>query len=128
MTFPFDPSTGAIVVAGELAGPAGDVELRLLLDTGAITSVISSDRLQAAGYDPAQPLGQISLTTASSTGNMVGFFRVRRLSALAIGRLDFPVLSYSLPPGVDFDGLLGIDFFEGRVLTLNFINNIVELY
>jgi hypothetical protein len=81
----------------------------------------------AAGYDPAQPLGQISVTTAHSAGSAVGFFRVNRLGALGVDRLDHLVLCYALPPNVDFDGLLGLDFIEGRVLALDFVNHTVSL-
>jgi len=127
MSSPFDPNAGAVVVLGELAGPTGVVALRLLVGTGANVSVVDPARMLAAGYDPAQPLGQILVTTAHSAGSAVGFFRVNRLTALGADRLDHPVLCYALPPNVAFDGLLGLDFFEGHVLTLDFVNHTVNL-
>jgi hypothetical protein len=127
MTFPFDPNDGAVAVLGDLAGPTGSIKVRLLLDTRANISVITPPPMVSVGYDTNQPLGQISLTTASSSGNSVDFFRVMRLSALGHDRADLPILCYPLPSGVDFDGLLGLDFFEGHVLTLDFVNSTVEL-
>lgn len=127
MSSPFDPNAGAVTVLGELAGPAGTIALRLLVDTGADVSVIDPVRMLAAGYDPAQPLGQISVTTAHSAGSAVGFFRVTRLTALGVDRLGHIVLSYALPPNVGFDGLLGLDFFEDRVLTIDFVRHTVSL-
>src|SRR5437660_143322 len=108
MTARFDPAFGAVVVIGEVAGPTGAAEVRLLLDTGANISVITPGSMTSVGYDTANPLGQIPVATASSAGNLVGFYRLNRLSALGLDRADFPVLSYALPPGVDFDGLLGL--------------------
>jgi hypothetical protein len=127
MTFPFDPAAGAVIVDGEVAGSAGAVALRLLLDTGANVSVITPDRLRSAGYDPAQPPGQITVMTAGSTGTVAGLFIVGRLTALGMDRNNFPVLSYDLPPDVALDGLLGLDFFEGRVLAIDFVNHTVSL-
>jgi hypothetical protein len=58
---------------------------------------------------------------------MVGLFIVNRFSALGLDRINFPAVSYGLPPGADFDGLLGTDFFEGHVLTIDFVNHTVAL-
>ena len=80
MTFPFDPNLGAIVVVGELDGPAGTADLRLLVDTGANVSVIvrSTERpVMTRSTARAHPS-----TTASSAEKSVGFFRVSRLTAL----------------------------------------------
>ena len=35
-------------------------------------------------------------------------------------RTEFPVLGHTLPPSAGVDGLLGLDFFRGQSLTLNF--------
>ena len=43
-----------------------------------------------------------------------------RLSALGRHRLAFPVLAHSLPPVAGIDGLLGLDFLRGSVLTVDF--------
>ncbi len=127
MTLPFDPAAGAVVVDGELAGPLNTVEVRLLVDTGANVTAVAPGVLSAVGYDPTQPPGQISVTTASSAGVGAGIFMVNRLTALGLDRKNFPLLSYALPPNVDFDGLLGLDFFEGHVLTLDLVNHTISL-
>jgi hypothetical protein len=126
MIVAFDPRTGA-VVTGRVTGPGGVARLRLLVDTGANRTLISPGSIAAAGYDPAQPLSSITVKTASSAGVTGGVFRVVRLSALGVGRADFPLLCYSLPSNVNFDGLLGLDFFAGRILTFDFVNNTLEL-
>jgi predicted aspartyl protease len=126
MNFPFDPSTGAIIVSADLAGPTGQTRLRLLLDTGANTTVIAEAPMVAVGFDPSAPPGQVPVTTASAVGS-AGLFIVPALAALGVVRSNFPILCYSLPPGVDLDGLLGFDFFEGHVLTLDFVNHTLSL-
>ena len=42
MTFGFDPSQGLIIVPVRLFGPAGDMIVRLALDTGATSTLINS--------------------------------------------------------------------------------------
>jgi hypothetical protein len=126
MKTPFDPARGAVAI-GHLAGPTGIVELRLLVDTGANRTLLSPGPIAAAGYDPTQPLRSVTVKTASSAGVVSGVFRVARLSALGVSRADVPILSHSLPSNINFDGLLGLDFFTGHVLTFDFVNNTVEL-
>src|SRR5262245_15248675 len=127
MTFPFDPAAGVVVVAGKLLGPIDTVELRLLIDTGADMTVINPGSLTAAGYDPTKTLSQFGVTTAGAMGTSTGLFRVDRLTALGLGRDNLPLLCYALPATVDIDGLLGLDFFEGHVLTIDFVNHTVAL-
>ena len=69
----------------------------------------------------------MNVTTASSAGGTGGVFRVARLTAMGLDKLEFPVLCYPLPADADVDGLLGLDFFEGHVLTFNFVNNTGDL-
>jgi hypothetical protein len=45
---------------------------------------------------------------------------LQRLTALGRERLGFPVLGHTLPPSAGVDGLLGVDFFRGLVLTIDF--------
>jgi hypothetical protein len=53
--------------------------------------------------------------------------RVARFAAFGIVQSDFPVLWLPLPPAVRVDGLLGLDFFRGLVLTLDFARGQISL-
>jgi hypothetical protein len=48
----FDPRQGLIVIGAELNGPSGSAILRLVLDTGATSTVVNVAMLVAIGYDP----------------------------------------------------------------------------
>jgi hypothetical protein len=50
---PFDPRRGLIVIGAELNGPSGAAVLRLAVDTGATSTLVSVAMLVAIGYDPA---------------------------------------------------------------------------
>src|SRR3954467_14549161 len=53
MSFAFEPKAGPIFVEGEITGPTRSTAVRLILDTGATTSVINSRVLIGLGFDPA---------------------------------------------------------------------------
>src|SRR5689334_8049404 len=116
MSFPFDPNYGPILVKGEISGPFGAANLELLLDTGATTSLIRSTILISLGYDPDASPDRVPVTMGGGA-TICPRVVLNRLTALGRHRIGFPVLSYALPPGTGVDGLLGLDFLRGAVLT-----------
>lgn len=126
MSLSFDPQRGMIVVPAVIGGPDGEVKVRLILDTGAAGTVISVHFLAAVGHDPALASQRVQLTTASSE-LIVPRVRVDRLSALGAERSHFPVVCHTLPPSTDVDGVLGLDFFRGMRLVVDFREGVVSL-
>jgi len=108
---------------GALGRPA---EVVLVLDTGATTSLINMDLLTRLGYDPAATTDRVQVLTGGGV-RILPRLVLSRLTVLGQDRIDFPVLSDALPPGADIDGVLGLDFFRGQVLTLDFRNGLVTL-
>ena len=104
---------------GGHVGPLGSLVLRLILDTGATTSVIKLVALRSLGIDPDQPARQITMATGSGIG-LVPLVILTRLTALGQHRFGFPVIAHSLPPQSAVDGLLGLDFLRGHILTVDF--------
>jgi predicted aspartyl protease len=119
MSFPFQPQRGLIHVEAELEGPAGNVNVLLALDTGATGTTVSDRLLRIAGYDPAAAPAQVRLTTASGTAS-IPQLAVTRLTTLGRDRMGFAVLALTLPSGTAVDGVLGLDFLRGCVLTIDF--------
>ena len=126
MSFPFDSQQGLIIVRAELWGPAGSIVLRLALDTGATGTVVNIGMLVTIGYDPALVPDCIQVTTGSGV-EFVPRVTLDKITAMGQERTDFPVLGHTLPPSVGIDGLLGLDFFRGQSLTLDFRNGQVTL-
>ena len=65
-----------------------------------------------------------------TTGSAVEFLPVvpiLRISALGQTRRDFTILGHTLPPSAGIDGLLGLDFFRGTRLAIDFRKGIVNL-
>ena len=119
MSFSFESHQGLIIVRTELAGPSGNAVLRLALDTGATGTLINAAMLTAIGYDPAFSPDRFQVTTGSGV-EFVPRVILNRIMALEQKRVDFPVLCHTLPPSAGIDGILGLDFFRGLTLTIDF--------
>ena len=78
------------------------------------------------GFDPALAPERVQVTTGSGVEFAV---RLTVGSITALGRTlkNFPVLCHSLPAGIMVDGLLGLDFFRGARLAIDFRKGIVSL-
>jgi len=126
MSCAFDPNQGLIVVGAELEGPSGNAVLRLALDTGATSTLINTSILTALGYDPGLTSERFQVTTGSGV-EFVPRVTLNKMVAINQERVNFPVLGHMLPPSAGVDGLLGLDFFRGQMLTIDFGNGLITL-
>jgi Aspartyl protease len=129
MSSPFEPKSGPIFVEGEVTGPVRSVTIRLILDTGATTSLINQRVLIGIGIDPAGsgvPSEKVEMTTGS-TVERVSRVIPTRFTALGQHRFGFSVLAHDLPRGAAVDGLLGLDFLRGQILTVDFAKGQITL-
>ncbi len=126
MKFPFDPNVDAVIVEAVLSGPLGSSTLALVLDTGATCSIVSETRLRFVGCDPSQPSGKVQATFGGGV-QILAVVTTMEFMALGVKQAGYPVVCHNLPPSAGVDGVLGLDFFAGRVLTIDFVNNTAEL-
>lgn len=126
MSVSFNAQQGAVVVVAELEGPTATVHVRLALDTGATTTMVRTGMLALAGHDPSQAVTQQTVVTASGVETLPVVF-TKHLDALGQKRTGFPVLAHTLPPGTGLDGVLGLDFFRGLTLTIDFRQGLITL-
>jgi predicted aspartyl protease len=126
MSLSFDPRAGLIVVPVRLWGTAGDTIARLAMDTGATGSLVNWDIAVLLGYDPAATRERIRVTTGSSV-EFAPQIVVQRVEALGRERTDFPIVCHTLPPSAAVDGVLGLDFFRGTRLILDFRRGLVTV-
>ena len=118
MSFTFNARRGLIIVRAELFGPSGSIVLRLALDTGATATMVNVGPLAAVGYDPSLAVARVQVTTGSGV-EYVPRIEVSRIKVLGQERVDFSMLSHTLPPSAGIDGLLGLDFLRGRKLRID---------
>ena len=124
--FERDPEGGIILVNVQLDGRHF---FKMVLDTGASRTTIDTSALYMADYT----IGNISETSAIETANgivEVEVSEVGRLTALGHTKRHFPIQVYDfLAHGIlsDYDGLLGLDFFEGKAFCIDMTCNTVEI-
>lgn len=87
--------------------------------TGATWSVVNWDLAVLVGYDPAIVSERIQITTGSGI-EFVPQIVIEKMEALGQERRNFPVLCHTLPPSATVDGVLGLDFFRGQRLVIDF--------
>ena len=126
MSLPFDPRAGLIVVPVRLWGPEGDTIAHLALDTGATGSLVNWDVAVLLGYDPAATRERVRMTTGSSV-EFAPQIVVQRVEALGRERTDVSIVCHTLPPSATVDGVLGLDFFRGVRLILDFRKGLVTI-
>lgn len=126
MSLPFNPEEGLIIVPTRLWGPMGDTVVRFALDTGATGSLVNWDVVVLLGYDPAIVPERIQMTTGSGV-EFVPRIVIEKIEALGQKRRDFPILCHTLPPSATVDGVLGLDFFRGQRLVLDFCMGLVAV-
>lgn len=119
MKFPFDSDKGLVVVDVAILGTNNDAILRLCLDTGAERTVFNKKVIKEIGLEPEND-GQ--LYPLKSAGGEISAPLVVLPKIFALGGLkeNFPVYVHTLPKDARVDGLLGLDFLRGHVLTLDF--------
>jgi predicted aspartyl protease len=122
----FDHHSGLVIVSAELFGLSGSIVLRLALDTGATATTVNAALLNVIGYDPALVPDRVQLTTGSAV-EYAPRLEINRIKALGQERTNFPVVAHTLPPTASVDGLLGLDFFRGHELNLDFRTGVVFL-
>lgn len=122
----YDDRLGVLVVPAEVFGPSGSVVLRLAVDTGATHTMINVGLLALVGYDPSLVPDRVQVTTGSGV-EYAPRVLVNRIRVLGQERSGFPVLAHTLPPSAHIDGLLGLDYMQGQMLTIDFRQTTVSL-
>lgn len=91
----------------------------MCLDTGAERTILSDDAIQRVGLLPPKDADKFALQSAS--GKIAApFVTLPKIFALGTLKENFPVYVHTLPIDTAVDGLLGLDFMRGHVLTLDF--------
>ena len=122
----FDTRRALICIAGSIAGPRKQLELRLVLNTGAFNTVIVPDVVEKLGYSARDAEARTSITSA--LGRDHGYIlRVQRFATLGFAMSNFPVNVFDLAERDSIHGLVGMNFLrrfnyqvrsaEGRILV-----------
>jgi predicted aspartyl protease len=126
MAVPFEPQARSLLVDVYLVGPRSSHTFDCAIDTGATRTVLPATTLLALGFDLTRRVGRGRLRGATGIA-LAPLIRLPAITALERVRTDFVVAAHDLPLGVEADGLLGLDFFRGLVLTIDFARGRIAL-
>jgi hypothetical protein len=126
MSFSFPPDAKKLIVTARIVGPRNSHDCRLTLDTGSGVSVVQAAILRRLGVDFSRPVGHTNLRGAAGVAR-APLVRGPAVHALGRVRTEFLVAAHDFPLGVEADGLLGLDFFRGFVLRLDFARGRIRL-
>ncbi|MBN2542816.1 retropepsin-like domain-containing protein [bacterium] len=122
----FDPKQGLIPIQTRLFGSHTDTIVRLALDTGATGTMINWDVAVLLSYDPASVKERVQVTTGSGV-EFAPRILIRKVEALGLTSVNFPVLCHTLPPSATVDVVLGLDFFRGKLLIIDLNEGFVNV-
>ena len=126
MTYKFEKKDGVIYVSAKLASKH---IFKMMLDTGVTTTTFDIKSLYMAGYsiDKKPDTGDVETANGIIEVNML---QVESLTAFGRTVHNMPIHAYDfLTHGIisDYDGLLGLDFFENTVFCIDMKNNTIEV-
>jgi len=129
MTFPYkrEPENGLIIVSIEIDDK---FELKMVLDTGATNTTIDSNALYLLGYDLKDNIGTVEIETANGVIE-TELFEVGRFFSLGQTKDRFQIQVFDFfAYGIftDYNGLLGLDFFEGKKFCIDTRSNTITIY
>jgi len=123
--FSIDEDHNVILVDAKLNG----FSTRLLLDTGASNTVIDLSTLLSTGFHFKDSIDKIKIETAKGIVK-AEVFVVKQLESLGITQQKYAVTAYDfIGNGIisEFDGVLGLDFFENNKICIDFVNNEITI-
>ncbi len=126
MNWKFDSSGGLVMIEVNIEKSGQRNIFRMALDTGATHTFIRTRQLESLGYEPSQSPNKTTVTTGSDQA-YVPVVAVEKILALGQERENMPVTAMELPASASIDGVLGLDFVRGHVLTIDFQNGEIHL-
>jgi len=101
-------------------------EYKFAVDTGATISLMDISLLSDIGYKKEDYIRSTQTITASKT-ETVYEYNLDNIMAIGLIRRNFKIISRSLPMGLGIDGLLGLNFFKNKELTIDFKLSEIQL-
>ena len=92
-------------------------------------TIIDFNALLIGGYNFKDVLRQVEVETANGIIE-AHIFNIKSISALNIQKKDFEIASCDFLASwilSEFDGVLGLDFFEKNKICIDFINNEITI-
>ena len=122
----FNRKSSLIIVPVTIKVDGNLREFEFAVDTGATITMIDSDVIKEIGYSKADSVRTTQTITASKR-ETVYEYNLDNIMAIGLIRRNFRIISRSLPIGLGIDGLLGLNFFKNKELTIDFKLSEIQL-
>ena len=126
MSVTFEPTARSVLVPVLVVGPRRPYRFRFAVDTGATQTVLSATLARTLGFDFDRPTSRTRIRSATGTA-LVPVFESIQVTTFGHSREGFRIAVQDFPLGVQADGLLGLDFYRGFVLRLDFAHGRASL-
>jgi len=110
----------------EIHGPAGVREIDVILDTGAVYTVIAWDVAKDIGYDPAISERRMPIITANGVIEMP-LITVERIQVAELRAEAVDVVCHDIPEIAGIEGLLGLSFLQHFRTLIDYTAGMLEI-
>lgn len=110
----------------EIHGLASVREIDVILDTGAVYTVIAWDVAKDIGYDPAISERRTPIITANGVIE-APLITVERIQLAGLGAEAVDVVCHDIPELAGIEGLLGLSFLQRFRTLIDYTTGILEI-
>jgi len=110
----------------EIRGPDGIREIDMILDTGAIYTVIAWDVAKDIGYDPAVSERRMPIVTANGVIE-APLISVESIQLADIRAETVDVICHDIPEIAGIEGLLGLSFLQHFRTLIDYTEGVLEI-
>ena len=107
-------------------GPAGGREIDMILDTGAVYTVIAWDVAKDIGYDPAVSERRMPIVTANGVIE-APLITVESIELVEIRAEAADVICHDIPEIAGIEGLLGLSFLKHFRTLVDYLEGLLEI-
>ena len=107
-------------------GPAGFREIDMVLDTGAVYTVIAWDVAKDIGYDPAISEHRMPIITTNGVIE-VPLITVQSIHITSLGTESVEVICHDIPEITRIEGLLGLSFLKHFRTLIDYTTGVLEI-
>ena len=107
-------------------GPAGAREIDVILDTGAVYTVIAWDVAKDIGYDPAVSERRMPIVTANGVIE-APLITVQSVELVELRVEAVDVVCHDIPEIAGIEGLLGLSFLQHFRTLINYTTGVLEI-
>jgi clan AA aspartic protease (TIGR02281 family) len=110
----------------EIIGPAGVREMDVVLDTGAVYTVIAWDVAKDIGYDPAISERRMPIITANGVIE-APLITVKSIHIADLQAEAVEVICHDIPEITGIEGLLGLSFLKNFRTLIDYTTGVLEI-